>query len=210
MTTFLQLVVIGLSTGSAFALVGMSLVLVYRTTGIVNFAQGVFVVMGGLFTFQLSDDMPLALAALVSILIAAFAASILAVVAVGFRRPDDKPCQHHHHARRRVPCASPAAAQVRRHPPQLSRHLRSRLERRRSPHPAAVCADRGRGTARGDRSDPLSAPDDRRPGAGRLRGLPSRRRARGLEHPLARCRRVRRRGQLSARSAARCWRRATR
>ena len=65
MTTFLQLVVIGLSTGSAFALVGMSLVLVYRTTGIVNFAQGVFAVMGGLFTFQLSDDMPLALAALV-------------------------------------------------------------------------------------------------------------------------------------------------
>ena len=66
MTEFLQLVVVGLSTGSAFALVGMSLVLVYRTTGIVNFAQGVFVVIGGLFTFQLSDDMPLALAMLVS------------------------------------------------------------------------------------------------------------------------------------------------
>ena len=47
MTEFLQLVVVGLSTGSAFALVGMSLVLVYRTTGIVNFAQGVFVVIGG-------------------------------------------------------------------------------------------------------------------------------------------------------------------
>ena len=85
MTEFLQLVVVGLSTGSAFALVGMSLVLVYRTTGIVNFAQGVFVVIGGLFTFQLSDDMPLALASLVSILIAALLASILAVVAVGFR-----------------------------------------------------------------------------------------------------------------------------
>ena len=75
MTTFLQLVVVGLSTGSAFALVGMSLVLVYRTTGIVNFAQGVFVVVGGLFTFQLHDDMPLALAMLVSILIAAVTSS---------------------------------------------------------------------------------------------------------------------------------------
>ena len=85
MTEFLQLVVVGLSTGSAFALVGMSLVLVYRTTGIVNFAQGVFAVIGGLFTFQLSDDMPLALAALVSVLLAAFLSSILAVVAVGFR-----------------------------------------------------------------------------------------------------------------------------
>jgi len=62
MTEFLQLVVVGLSTGSAFALVGMSLVLVYRTTGIVNFSQGVFVVIGGLFTFKLSDDMPLAVA----------------------------------------------------------------------------------------------------------------------------------------------------
>ena len=85
MTEFLQLVVVGLSTGSAFALVGMSLVLVYRTTGIVNFAQGVFVVIGGLFTFQLSDDMPLVLAMIVAIFIAAFVSSLLAVVAVGFR-----------------------------------------------------------------------------------------------------------------------------
>ena len=85
MTEFLQLVVVGLSTGSAFALVGMSLVLVFRTTGIVNFAQGVFVVIGGLFTFQLSDDMPLAVASLVSVLLAAFLSSLVALVAVGFR-----------------------------------------------------------------------------------------------------------------------------
>ena len=64
MTEFLQLVVVGLSTGSAFALVGMSLVLVYRTTGIVNFAQGVFAVIGGEFTFQLCDEMPVAVATL--------------------------------------------------------------------------------------------------------------------------------------------------
>ncbi len=85
MTTFLQLVVVGLSTGSAFALVGMSLVLVFRTTGIVNFAQGVFVVVGGLYTFQLSSAMPLALAMLVSIAFAALLSSILAILAVGFR-----------------------------------------------------------------------------------------------------------------------------
>ncbi len=85
MTTFLQLIVVGLSTGSAFALVGMSLVLVYRTTGIVNFAQGVFVVIGGLFTFRFSEDMPLALATLLSIAVAATIASLLAVVAVGIR-----------------------------------------------------------------------------------------------------------------------------
>ena len=85
MTTFLQLVVVGLSTGSAFALVGIGLVLVYRTTGIVNFAQGVFAVIGGLVTFRLADDLPLAVAMLVAILVAGVLSSVLAVVAVGFR-----------------------------------------------------------------------------------------------------------------------------
>jgi len=84
-TTFLQLVVVGLSTGSAFALVGIGLVLVYRTTGIVNFAQGVFAVIGGLVTFRLADDLPLAVAMLGAILVAAVLSSVLAVVAVGFR-----------------------------------------------------------------------------------------------------------------------------
>jgi branched-chain amino acid transport system permease protein len=85
MRELVQLIVIGLSTGSAFALVGMSLVLVYRTTGVVNFAQGVFVVIGGLFTFRLVDDMPLALATVLAVAIAAALSSVLAVVAVGFR-----------------------------------------------------------------------------------------------------------------------------
>jgi branched-chain amino acid transport system permease protein len=84
-TTFLQLVVVGLSTGSAFALVGIGLVLVYRTTGIVNFAQGVFAVIGGLVTFRLADDLPLVVATLVAVLVAAVLSSVLAVVAVGFR-----------------------------------------------------------------------------------------------------------------------------
>jgi len=84
-TTFVQLVVVGLSTGSAFALVGIGLVLVYRTTGIVNFAQGVFAVIGGLVTFRLADDLPLVVAMLGAVLVAAVLSSVLAVVAVGFR-----------------------------------------------------------------------------------------------------------------------------
>ena len=47
MTELVQLVVIGLSTGSAFALVGISFALIFRTTNIVNFAQGAFAVLGG-------------------------------------------------------------------------------------------------------------------------------------------------------------------
>src|SRR5215216_5697243 len=38
--TFLQALVVGVSTGSAFALVGISFVLIYRTTNIINFALG--------------------------------------------------------------------------------------------------------------------------------------------------------------------------
>jgi branched-chain amino acid transport system permease protein len=84
-TTFLQLVVVGISTGSVFAIVGMSLVLVYRTTGIVNFAQGVFAVLAGLLTYGLGKHMPLALAALLATLLTAFIGTVVAVVAVGIR-----------------------------------------------------------------------------------------------------------------------------
>jgi branched-chain amino acid transport system permease protein len=85
MTTFFQLVVIGISTGSVFAIVGMSLVLVYRATGIVNFAQGVFAVLGGLLTYSLSQKMALPLAAVLATLGTAFIATLVALVAVGIR-----------------------------------------------------------------------------------------------------------------------------
>ena len=85
MTTFLQLVVVGISTGSVFAIVGMSLVLVYRSTGIVNFAQGVFAVLGGLLTYELGKHMSLVVAAVLATLATAVAATLVAVVAVGFR-----------------------------------------------------------------------------------------------------------------------------
>ena len=61
-TEFLQYVVVGLSTGAAFALVGIGMVLIFRTTGIVNFAQGAFAVMGGLFMVELVDELPFVVA----------------------------------------------------------------------------------------------------------------------------------------------------
>jgi branched-chain amino acid transport system permease protein len=85
MTTFFQLVVIGISTGSVFAIVGMSLVLVYRATGIVNFAQGVFAVLGGLLTYSFGRHMALPFAAVLATLVTAFLATLVAIVAVGIR-----------------------------------------------------------------------------------------------------------------------------
>ena len=80
MTTFLQLVVVGISTGSVFGIIGIALVLVYRTTGIVNFAQGVFAVLGGVFTFELTQHMPMLPAIVVAVLLAAVLATVTAEI----------------------------------------------------------------------------------------------------------------------------------
>lgn len=85
MREFIQLVVIGISTGSAFALVGIGMVLIHRTSGIVNFAQGAFAVLGGLFMVSLVDEMPAGLAGLVTVLIVAVIGAVMGFIAVGIR-----------------------------------------------------------------------------------------------------------------------------
>jgi branched-chain amino acid transport system permease protein len=85
-TEFIQLVVIGLSTGSAFALVGISFALIFRTTNIVNFAQGAFAVLGGQFTVWLVDkEWPTAAAAIVAVLLVTAAGALVGLLAVGIR-----------------------------------------------------------------------------------------------------------------------------
>lgn len=83
--TLLQTLVVGVSIGSAFALVGISFVLIFRTTGIINFAQGAFAVMGGLFTVGLVDDMPTWLAGAIAVFLVAAIGGTFGFVAVGFR-----------------------------------------------------------------------------------------------------------------------------
>ena len=69
MTTFMQLVVAGVSVGSGYALVGIGLVLVFRTTNALNFAQGTYAVLAGMTTSTLLHHMPTPLAAILSILL---------------------------------------------------------------------------------------------------------------------------------------------
>ena len=85
MTNFMQLVVVGVSTGSAFALVGIGMVLIYRTTSIVNFAQGAFAVLGGLLMVALVDDVHGLVAGTAAVLLVALIGALMGVVAVGFR-----------------------------------------------------------------------------------------------------------------------------
>ena len=72
-----QFVMSGLTTGAIYALVALGFCIIHNTTGIVNFAQGDFLSLGGLmmYTFLFGAGMPVPLA---------FILSCASVAVVGF------------------------------------------------------------------------------------------------------------------------------
>src|SRR5512142_990001 len=46
----MQYIISGLATGAIYALIGLSFAIIFNSTGIINFAQGEFVMLGGVFT----------------------------------------------------------------------------------------------------------------------------------------------------------------
>lgn len=52
MTIFLQLLVAGLAIGAQFALIVLGFVVIYRATGVINFAQGAFVLLGAYLAYN--------------------------------------------------------------------------------------------------------------------------------------------------------------
>lgn len=81
---FIQYLISGLTQGSIYALVGLGFTIIYAVTRIINFAQGEFVMLGGMLSFTLivSAGIPLALAAILSILIAAVIGAIMYILAI--------------------------------------------------------------------------------------------------------------------------------
>jgi branched-chain amino acid transport system permease protein len=70
MPEFLQFVFSGLTVGAVYALVALGFTLVYNASGVINFAQGEFVMLGGMLTVFLSiAGMPLAPAACLAIIL---------------------------------------------------------------------------------------------------------------------------------------------
>ncbi len=53
MTQFLQLVITGITMGAIYSLIGLGYVTIYKTSHVVNMAQGSFVMMAGFFGFSL-------------------------------------------------------------------------------------------------------------------------------------------------------------
>jgi branched-chain amino acid transport system permease protein len=74
---YLQLLVDGLQIGAVYALVALGFVVVYRVTGVINFAQGAFVMLGPMLAITLLARPPggsalrLVLAAVVAVLLTA-------------------------------------------------------------------------------------------------------------------------------------------
>ncbi len=64
-----QYMVSGLATGAIYALIGIGFAIIYNSTEIINFAQGEFVMLGGMFTlfFLNVAKMPLPLAILLAV-----------------------------------------------------------------------------------------------------------------------------------------------
>jgi branched-chain amino acid transport system permease protein len=81
MTDFLQLLVAGLAMGARYALVALGFVVIYRATGVINFAQGAFVALGAYLAYQFHViwGVPFALAVVLAMLTGA-------ALAVGIER----------------------------------------------------------------------------------------------------------------------------
>src|SRR5689334_1156116 len=64
-------IISGLAVGAIYALSGVGLVVLYRTSGVLNFAYGAIGAVGALIAWQLLQlDMPILLACLAAILVA--------------------------------------------------------------------------------------------------------------------------------------------
>jgi len=71
MPEFLQFLFSGLTVGAIYALVAVGFTLIYSSSDVINFAQGEFVMIGGMGTYVLSAaGVPLPIAALLAIVIA--------------------------------------------------------------------------------------------------------------------------------------------
>ena len=72
-TFLIQTLVSGIGTGCIYGLIGIGFCVIYNASGIVNFAQGMFVMLGGMLThaFLTRAGLPLPVAALLAIVVVA-------------------------------------------------------------------------------------------------------------------------------------------
>ncbi len=80
----LQYILSGLSTGAIYSLIGIGFAIIYNSTGIINFAQGEFVMLGGIMTwfFLAVLKLPLLAAMLLAVLFTTVAGVVFERLAI--------------------------------------------------------------------------------------------------------------------------------
>jgi branched-chain amino acid transport system permease protein len=83
MAEFLQFLFSGLTVGAVYAMVALGFTLIYNASDVVNFAQGEFVMIGGMVTvFAAAAGLPLPIAALLAIAVAVAVGLLLHALAI--------------------------------------------------------------------------------------------------------------------------------
>ena len=80
---FLQFLFTGITTGAAYALAALGFTIIYNTSNVINFAQGEFIMLGGMFsTALLAAGLPMPLAIALAILLTGVAGLIVEKLAI--------------------------------------------------------------------------------------------------------------------------------
>ena len=78
-----QYIVSGVTMGSIYAIVGLGFTIIYSVTGIINFAQGEFVMLGAMIGFSLLGlGLPLAAAVVISVVLVTVVGIVFNLVAI--------------------------------------------------------------------------------------------------------------------------------
>jgi branched-chain amino acid transport system permease protein len=77
---FFQYLVAGISYGTIYAIVAIGFNIIYNTTGIINFAQGEFVMLGGMTAATLQGFMPLPAAIALAVIITMIIGALIEII----------------------------------------------------------------------------------------------------------------------------------
>jgi branched-chain amino acid transport system permease protein len=76
----LQYLLSGITSGSIYAIVAIGFNIIYNTTGIINFAQGEFVMLGAMIAITFSAIMPLPLAVVCAVLLTSIVGGLVELI----------------------------------------------------------------------------------------------------------------------------------
>ena len=80
LSQFLQYLFAGITYGIIYAIVAIGFNIIYNTTGIINFAQGEFLMLGGMISISLLHFMPMPLAIAVAVIITMLIGALIEII----------------------------------------------------------------------------------------------------------------------------------